>query len=112
MSMPLHAQCRPRLYVYQLPEAYRDPYDDGTPRDGVGRPVHARTAAGADLTVWDNEQYSVASLIHERALSYRCRTQDPADADLFLVPAFKSRIGGGAYGCVEQSGKRGPTILW
>lgn len=62
------------------------------PVDGVGHPLRLRTA-GLDASVWDSEQYSLASLVHERAQSWRCRTHDPAEADLFFVPAFKPRLG-------------------
>ena len=92
-------QCRPRLYVYRLPDSYRDPSDAGMPADGVGNPLRLRSA-GLDASVWDSGQYSLASLVHERALSWRCRTHDPAEADLFFVPAFKPRLGA-SQGCAE-----------
>ena len=98
--------CRPRLYVYRLPESYRDPSENtnGMPADGIGRPlrVHAEGLAGS---VWDAEQYSVASLVHERALSWRCRTHDPMHADLFFVPAFKPRLGT-TQSCAESGDHR------
>ena len=107
-ALALSEHCRPRLYVYRLPEAYRDPQESlgGLPPDGLGRPLHLRDV-GIQATLWDAEQYSAASLLHERSLSYRCRTHDPADADLFFVPAFKSRLA--ASTCAEKSGKRGLT---
>ena len=95
-------QCRPRLYVYRLPEGYRDPSDGGMPSDGVGRPLRL-DAAGLETSVWDSEQYSLGSLLHERALSWRCRTHDPAQADLFFVPAFKPRLGT-SQSCAEPGG--------
>ena len=102
-----HAQhrdgCRPSLYVYRLPERYRDPTADGLPADGVGRPLRLREP-GIARSCWDSEPHSVASLIYQRALAYRCRVHDAAAADLFLVPAFRTR--GGPTVCAE-TGRRG-----
>lgn len=101
--------CRPRLFVYRLPESYRDPLESvgGMPPDGLGRPLRMRDSNGNVVPgLWDSEQYSVASLVHERALAYRCRTHDPAEADLFFVPAFKARLGA-TQSCAEPGGANG-----
>ena len=85
----------PQLYVYELPPAYRDL--PTTHRNGTGNPLtlgnQQNSAKPHDATaLWNSEQYSVASLLYERAMSYRCRTRDPSKADLFFVPAFKQRL--------------------
>ena len=97
--------CRPRLYVYRVPEVYRDP-NGGVPPDGLGQPLRMRGSNGVEVpSLWDAEQYTIASLIHERALGYRCRTHDVATADLFFVPAFKSRLAG-TQACKDGSDRR------
>jgi len=73
------------LYTYQLPGSYRD-----SPH-GLGKAIHIRNRVNAPL--WDTDQYSLGSLLYERALAYRCRTRDPSNADLFFVPAFKGALG-------------------
>jgi hypothetical protein len=96
------ADCRPRLFVYRLPEAYRSPrvkYGN-LPPDGIGEPLSMRDQIDAPL--WNTDQYSLGSLVHERALSYNCRTHDPSSADLFLVPAYRSYMG--ESGCAEPAG--------
>ena len=82
--------CRPRLYTYRLPETYRDPNSNGMPLDGLGQPLRLRDQV--DVPLWDTDQYSLASLLYERALAYRCRTHNPALADLFFVPSFKGLL--------------------
>ena len=98
-------ECRPRLYVYRLPEAYRDPTEstNNMPADGIGPPLHIQQHIGMPL--WNTEQYSLASLVHERGLAYRCRTHDPAEADLFLVPAYRGRMTS-TVPCAEAPGSR------
>jgi hypothetical protein len=101
--------CRPRLYVYRLPESYRDPVSAHMPADGVGRPLRLQLP-GIENACWDADQYSLASLVYQRALSYRCRTHEPASADLFLVPAFKASLGGKGSQCAEFGGNRTKTL--
>ena len=72
------------------------------PGDGLGRPLRL---GQIDAPLWDTPQYSLASLVYERALSYRCRTHDPARADLFLVPAYKARLVTD-QSCAEKTGSR------
>ena len=104
---PAMPDCRPRLYVYRLPDTYRDPVESagGQPADGLGRPLRMRSS-GIEASCWDSDQYSIASLVYERALGYRCRTHDPAEADLFFVPAFKSRLGA-TQSCAEPESSAG-----
>ena len=95
------SSCRPRLYVYRLPEMYRDPNTaTELPPDGIGTPTSIEEIPAL---LWDTEQYSLASLVYERSLAYRCRTHDPGSADLFIVPAFKSKLG---TNCPEPSRSR------
>lgn len=59
------------------------------PLDGIGAPLRLNQL---DTSLWETQPFSLASLVHERALSYRCRTHDAAHADLFYVPAYKGRV--------------------
>lgn len=108
MTQSMHTDanlCRPRLFVYRVPEAYRDPSpdNDSLPLDSLGPPLRIRDLV--DAPVWDTDQYSLGSLIYERALQYRCRTHDPAQADLFLVPAFKGALSM-TQPCAETAGSQ------
>ena len=47
--------------------------------------------------------YGLADLFYSRALSYRCRTFDAAQADLFFVPAFTQDIDSSSN-CAEAPG--------
>lgn len=77
--------CSPRLFVYLLPEGYRDPDDT------VGRGLGQRLQGSTGPPLFDSEQYNLGELLYQRALGYRCRTYDPVSADLFFVPAFRGR---------------------
>ena len=48
------SDCRPRLYTYRLPEAYRDPLEaaGGVPPDGLGRPLRM-SEPGIETSLWD-----------------------------------------------------------
>ena len=102
VNVRMETLCRPRVFVYRLPESYRDPGDDvDLPMDGIGAPVHAEPIPPL---LFDTDQYSLASLVHERALAYHCRTHNPAEADLFVVPAFRPRMR--ALACAEKAGSK------
>ena len=85
------SSCRPRLFVHYLPEAYRDP------SDRIGRGVsavlrgHLPDSFPAGVALYDSQQYALGDLFYERSLGYRCRTHDPANADLFFIPAFRAK---------------------
>ena len=90
-------QCRPRLYVYELPDTYRDRLKHAG--RGVGLPLEPLRKLRKQLSgfpqgvnLWDSQQYQLGRLLHERSLSYRCRTHDPALADLFFIPAFNADL--------------------
>ena len=87
--------CRPRLYVYHLPEGYRDPLD--TRGRGFGKPItpnNPELVRGLQISLYDSDAYAgLGDIFYERSLAYRCRTRDPVTADLFLVPAFSGQIG-------------------
>ena len=93
--------CRPRLYVYDLPDEYRDPED--TTGRGFGRAVRLVSPLPGfppGVRLWDSQQYQLGEIVYQRSLVYRCRTHDASTADLFLVPAFSARPS------VNRSGER------
>ena len=76
----------PRLFVHSLPDGYRSTSDViATIGRGIGQPVKSPDEG---FRIYDGQQYQLGEHFYKRALSYRCRTLDPADADLFFVPAF------------------------
>ena len=82
--------CRPRLYVYRLPDAYRNRLFPERARD-IGEPIFRDAAAWPDfpdVQLYNSAMYGLGDLFHSRALAYRCRTFDAAQADLFFVPAY------------------------
>jgi hypothetical protein len=105
VNAPLSAQSRssrcalsdPRLYIYELPESYQDP---GGHRDNVMSSLGtAFPNASAELpgfprgsSLLSTGQFALGAILYQRALFYRCRTYDPAAADLFFVPAFSARM--------------------
>lgn len=92
-----NGSCYPRLYVYSLPEGYRDRRTQRPGRNDVFGRVAVRSAqmppsfpVGVDL--WDTSMNGLGDLFYERALSYHCREHDPEKADLFFVPAYTQTI--------------------
>ena len=96
--------CRPRLYVYRLPEAYRNRLFAERARD-IGEPVSQNWAEFPDVQLWNSAMYGLGDLFHSRALSYRCRTFDAAQADLFFLPAYTQDIDS-RKNCAEAPGAR------
>ena len=78
--------CSPRLFVYQLPARYRHKGHPGG--RGFGHVVHE--AAHVRLMHSVAGTYGTGAAIYERAMTYTCRTDDPAAADLFFIPVFIS----------------------
>ena len=80
----------PLLYVYDVPDRYRDDREGG-----FGNPASSRIARlpllPDGVRLWHTAEFGLGDLFLQRARSYRCRTKDPARADLFFVPAFSSR---------------------
>ena len=74
--------CRPRLYVYRLPDGYRDNMD--TRGRGMGIPLGQNgTSPFSDLEIglYDSDAYAgLGEIFYERAMGYRCRTYRPSDA--------------------------------
>ena len=86
------AACRrPRLYVYALPSGYRDELDCAGTAPIAGGGASLGLPTGVELQASD--QWGLGTLFHRRALEQqrRCPT-DPDSADLFLVPAWTTRI--------------------
>ena len=91
--------CRPRLFVYELPDAYRvtknqsggdNEQESGTPGATTSR-GRGRIVTRLDHG-YEADQYSLAALLYQRALSWRCRVHEPTLADLFWVPAFRDSL--------------------
>ena len=79
-----HVECRPRLYVHDLPDSYRLPACASSPPEPL---------AGSPHDLFATDQYALGSIIHERANNFACRTRDANTADMFLIPAFRSLLG-------------------
>ena len=75
----------PRLFVHSLPDGYRSTSDViATIGRGIGQPVKSPDEG---FRIYDGQQYQLGEHFYQRALSYRCRTLDPA-MPTFFVPAF------------------------
>ena len=87
--------CAPRLYVYSLDEAWRDPTHKTHRHQGTADTspaFHIGLESGSSaVPIFDVGQWSLADIFHRRALAYRCRVTNASLADLFLVPAFSIR---------------------
>ena len=85
----------PRLYVYSLDEAWRDPTHKTHRHQGTADTspaFHIGLESGSSaVPIFDVGQWSLADIFHRRALAYRCRVTNASLADLFLVPAFSIR---------------------
>eukprot|EP00966_Prymnesium_polylepis_P048681 1127066-Prymnesium_polylepis.1 len=91
-SLGVSASCRPRLYVYSLPDGYRDAMD--TRGRGMGLPLNHSHIAGMQVGLYDTDAYAgLGEIFYQRALAHRCRTYRPSDADLFFVPVFSGQMG-------------------
>ena len=91
MAAARASRCRPRLYIYdELPTRYRDDHEGGfgAPASSLITPL-PHLPEGVRL--WRTAEFGLGELFLQRARRYRCRTPDPARADLFFVPAFSSR---------------------
>ena len=82
---------RPSLYIYNLPDRYRDDREGG-----FGNPASSKIAPlpflQPGVKLWHTAEFGLGELFTQRARAYRCRTNDPEVADLFFVPAFSSRL--------------------
>jgi len=87
-------RCYPRLYVYGLEQAWRDPTQHQ--RWGFDAQAFAGTKPmfriGTSVDIYEVGQWSLGELIYQRALAYRCRTQNASLADIFFIPAFSARF--------------------
>ena len=83
-------ECAFRLFVYPLPEGYRK-----------------QTIAGSNLSynpANDDFQFTLAAIFFDRSVHHRCRTYDPMEATLFLVPAWNAdQTHKPSDACAEQS---------
>ena len=85
---PCGGRDNPRLFVYDLPVAYR--VRGRNARDVDGKSFSFEGNPSRQLTLaW---MYDVATIFYARALSYRCRVHTPQLADLFYVPAYNTEM--------------------
>ena len=93
--------CRPRLYVYELPDTYRDA---GQPTGRPGFPPTLAPEVTTDAWLADYPHRAVAlrnsvslqlgAVFFARALHHACRTLNPDDADLFFLPVYHRGFNG------------------
>lgn len=88
-----NTSCRPRLFIYVLPDTYRHvgkitagSFEGGTWLNSGD----TFRAFGLPYTFSGINMYDNGRLYYERALKYHCRVHDPAIADLFYVPAHNT----------------------
>ena len=80
--------CRPALYVYELPDGYR--HENKPNGRGFGVPVTSPPGLPT-AALFSAVTYGTGAAFFEAALNYRCRTLEPAQADLFFVPTFTDK---------------------
>ena len=93
--MTQRAPCRPTLYVYSVPVAFRGPAHDSSNANNdldwaFGRAIGSLRQAPPGLTIRDQHPHMLPAVLYHRALSYRCRVRSAAAADIFFVPAFRT----------------------
>ena len=84
--------CAPRLFVYDLPDRYRyegrpEGQDFPLPLNMSGTEQPLRDFP-AEVPLRAADTYVAGGIFNARALAHPCRTLDPSQADLFLIPAF------------------------
>eukprot|EP00966_Prymnesium_polylepis_P082153 1902982-Prymnesium_polylepis.1 len=92
---PDGGDCRPRLYVYELPATYLRTHHTHVARRNLSFTDAARALLPgfpSGVGLFQTPMYSLSLTLHERALGYRCRTRDPVNADLFFVPASNTEM--------------------
>lgn len=100
--------CRPRLYVYDLPNRYR--YEGRPEGQGFPPPLNltdndAATLPSSSLQLLHStDTYVAGGIFFARAMTHPCRTLDPAMADLFFIPAFTDAFHG-EHICADQLGR-------
>lgn len=94
-NLLMSRQCswRPRLFIYDLPSGYQDSGQHSIGSLGTVLP-NASSLPGFPRawSLRSTDQFALGVIFFQRALLYPCRTVDAAAADLFLVPAFSSRL--------------------
>lgn len=81
----------PRLYIYELPDRYRN---EGRPSGrGFGVAVNATPPLPASLRLYSAMTFATSSTVYDRAMTYVCRTTDPSMADVFFIPVFTANKG-------------------
>ena len=94
--------CHPKLFVYDLEEAWRDPTQHQLP-DQIGEALVKTTAllslgsGRARTEIHSVGQFALGEIIYQRAKAYRCRTSNATDADLFFIPTFSARFLNGSF---------------
>jgi hypothetical protein len=99
--------CRPRLFVYALPDGYRDSGARAGWREPALRGFGPERGVDwlPNVSVHLTDQYELGNVLHQRALAYRCRTMDVGAADLYLVPSFRKTATGVRCAEARQSAR-------
>ena len=119
------SSCRPSLFVYSLPDSYRQGGLVGETTDfagnaeamahrGLGPRIKCtqKTFPGLDcdaVALHASYESEIADLFYQRAMGYRCLTRDVTSADLFLVPAFRRGLPTDPLLCAEQGYRGAPS---
>ena len=85
--------CLPRLFVYELEDAWRDLTAAENQGDVHPAPMYTiQSGSGSRALIFNADQFDLGTVIFQRALSYQCRTHDALEADLFFIPAYSARF--------------------
>ena len=82
--------CSFRLFVYPLPNSYRRSRRTTTTNFSIATSGHHPLQMMLTLI----DMYGLGALLHERAISHRCRTSNASHADLLWISAYGSEMTG------------------
>lgn len=87
---PLPAWC-PKVFVYDLPTEYGELSDWNVSKASITEVFGEPLDPTCHPDVRNTYQYALTETIYYRLWHSRCRTLDPAEADLFFVPVLPKR---------------------